>query len=144
MKQTIQATTRIHMGLNTRRFQQSVQFYRTFFDVQPVKVKPGYAKFEVANPPLNLAITEADRVDGNRVSHFGVQVDSTEAVQAQADRLRRQGLEPEMEENTVCCYARQDKVWVRDPDGNAWETFVVHEDAEEKACDPQEKVGCAC
>ncbi len=144
MNRTIEVKTRIHMGLNTRRFEEAVRFYTALFDVPPAKLKSGYAKFEVDTPPLNLALTQAGRVSGNRASHFGVQVASSEQVKAQAERLQALGLDTKIEEDTVCCYARQDKVWVRDPDGNAWETFVVHEDAEEKACDPQAAAGCAC
>ena len=144
MEKTSTEKSRVHMGLNSHHFEQSVLFYEAFFAVKPVKVQPGYAKFELDEPPLNLALTQVDHANGNQVSHFGVQVNSSQAVRAQAERLKRLELDPWVEEDTVCCYSRQDKVWVRDPDGNAWETFVVHEDVEEKACDPQEPAGCSC
>ena len=112
-------------------------FYRALFGVEPAKLRPGYAKFDVDDPPLNLALTQVEQVAGNRTSHFGVQVALRGEVQQQAERLQALGLATRMEEDTVCCYSRQDKAWVSDPDGNAWEIFVVLEDAEESAC------GCA-
>jgi hypothetical protein len=104
-----------------------VAFYTTLFGQAPTKTRPRYAKFEVAEPPVNLALNEVGGATGpnNPVAHFGIQVKSTEAVNRVADRLRAAGLETAAEDNVTCCYAVQNKVWATDPDGNKWEVYVV-------------------
>lgn len=118
-----------HFSLDVSDLDASLGFYRKLFGVEPVKHRPGYAKFDLAAPSLNLALVE-QAPTGRNVNHFGVQVDSTGAVMEAKARLGEAGLLHLVEENTVCCYARQDKVWAVDPDGNRWEFFVVLEDAE--------------
>jgi catechol 2,3-dioxygenase-like lactoylglutathione lyase family enzyme len=116
---------KVHVALNTPHFDQSVTFYRAFLGLEPVKLKPGYAKFDVADPPLNLTLNEGPAPTPGALSHLGVQVSTTEAVLAATDRLRAAGLITEEEHGKDCCYALQDKVWVKDPNGNRWEVFVV-------------------
>ncbi|MEN8144140.1 MAG: ArsI/CadI family heavy metal resistance metalloenzyme [Gemmatimonadota bacterium] len=114
-----------HLALNTAKLEKSVTFYRAFFGKDPVKLKPGYAKFEIDNPALNFTLNEGP-VDGNgALNHLGIQVESTEEVDEAARRLTEAGLATWDERDTDCCYALQDKVWVRDPNGYAWEVFVV-------------------
>lgn len=122
-----QTESRIHMGLAVKNLEQSVAFYRVLFGQEPTKIRPGYAKFEVAEPPVNLSLNNVGGETGpnNPVAHFGIQVKSTEAVQAVADRLEQAGLKTRAEENVTCCYAVQNKVWSADPDGNQWEVYVV-------------------
>jgi catechol 2,3-dioxygenase-like lactoylglutathione lyase family enzyme len=122
-----QTGSRIHMGLAVRSLERSVQFYRTLFGQEPTKTRPGYAKFEVAEPPVNLALNEVAGETGpsNAIAHFGIQVKSTAAVMEVAERLRGAGLGTRAEENVTCCYAVQNKVWATDPDGNRWEVYVV-------------------
>lgn len=117
-----------HLSLNVENIDRSVAFYEKLFGVPAAKRRPGYAKFDLASPALNLSMVEAPRT-GINASHFGVQVASTEDVGEAVDRLQREGLLTRTEENTTCCYAVQDKVWVEDPDGNEWEIFVVKADA---------------
>jgi catechol 2,3-dioxygenase-like lactoylglutathione lyase family enzyme len=122
------SVVKVHVALNTPRFDESVRFYRTFLGLEPVKLKPGYAKFDVAEPGLNLTLNASNRIDSpvaGALNHLGIQVASTEAVQAAAGRLKAEGLATFEEENTDCCYALQDKVWVTDPNGYRWEVFVV-------------------
>jgi predicted enzyme related to lactoylglutathione lyase len=107
----------------------SVAFYEKVFQVPPTKRRPGYAKFDLAEPSLNLTMQEAPRT-GVNASQFGVQVASTEDVAAAWSRFKAAGLKTVTESNTECCYALQDKVWVEDPDGNSWEVFVVKGDAQ--------------
>ena len=119
---------KVHVALNTPRFDESVRFYRTFLGLEPVKLKPGYAKFDVAEPGLNLTLNASNRIDSpvaGALNHLGIQVASTEAVKEAAGRLKAEGLATFEEENTDCCYALQDKVWVTDPNGYRWEVFVV-------------------
>ncbi len=113
-----------HLSLNVSNIESSVAFYEKAFGVKATKRRPGYAKFDLSEPNLNLTMQEAPRT-GVNASHFGIQVASTEDVAAATARFTAAGLATKTEENTECCYAVQDKVWVEDPDGNAWEVFVV-------------------
>jgi len=116
---------KVHVALNTSRFEESVRFYRTFLGIEPVKLKPGYAKFDVAEPGLNLTLNASPDRGVGALNHLGIQVQSTAAVREAAERLKAEGLATFEEENTDCCYALQDKVWVTDPNGYKWEVFVV-------------------
>ena len=119
--------SRIHMAFAVRDLDRSVAFYRTLFGQGPTKTRPGYAKFEVAEPPGNLALNQSGGETGptNPVAHFGIQVKSTAAVGVVAGRLAKAGLGTAAEDNVTCCYAVQNKVWAADPDGNKWEVYVV-------------------
>jgi catechol 2,3-dioxygenase-like lactoylglutathione lyase family enzyme len=117
-----------HLAINVRSVPGSIDFYRRMFGIEPAKVRQGYAKFDVANPPLNFTLNEAPFGERGALSHMGIQVASTDDVLAMRDRWAREGLIPREEMKTGCCYALQDKAWVRDPDGNEWEVFVVLED----------------
>ena len=125
----MQGILKPHFSLDVSDLEASIAFYRKLFGAEPVKRRPGYAKFDLAAPALNLALVE-QAPTGRNVNHFGVQVDSTGAVMEAKTHLEAVGLLDLVEEGTVCCYARQDKVWAADPDGNRWEFFVVLEDAE--------------
>jgi catechol 2,3-dioxygenase-like lactoylglutathione lyase family enzyme len=117
-----------HLSLNVRNVDQSIQFYRTMLGIEPSKVRTGYAKFDVQNPPLNLALNEGPVSSRGALSHLGIQVASTEDVLAMRQKWNDAGLSTRDEMQTNCCYAVQDKTWVSDPDGNEWEVFVVLED----------------
>jgi len=117
-----------HLSLNVSNIEASVTFYEKVFGTPPTKRRPGYAKFDLHSPLLNLTMQEAPRT-GVNASHFGVQVSSSEDVAAAWSRFKEAGLKTLTEENTECCYALQDKVWVEDPDGNSWEVFVVKGEA---------------
>jgi catechol 2,3-dioxygenase-like lactoylglutathione lyase family enzyme len=116
-----------HVSLNVTNIDASVAFYETAFGVSATKRRPGYAKFDLTSPSLNLTMQEAPRT-GVNASHFGIQVAASEDVAAAWTRFKEAGLTTRTEENTECCYALQDKVWIQDPDGNAWEVFVVKAD----------------
>jgi catechol 2,3-dioxygenase-like lactoylglutathione lyase family enzyme len=117
-----------HVSLNVSNIDKSVAFYERAFGVSATKRRPGYAKFDLESPSLNLTMSEAPRT-GVNASHFGIQVASTEDVVEAKTRFEAVGLATFSEEDTACCYAVQDKVWVEDPDGNSWEVFVVKGDA---------------
>jgi catechol 2,3-dioxygenase-like lactoylglutathione lyase family enzyme len=119
--------SRIHMGIVVRDLEKAIAFYQVLFGAASTKTRPHYAKFEVAEPPVNLSLNETGGPAGpnNPVAHFGIQVKSREAVATVADRLKQAGFVTEVEENVTCCYAVQDKVWAKDPDGNKWEIYVV-------------------
>lgn len=117
-----------HLALNVGNVEQSIGFYRKLLGIEPSKVRAGYAKFDIHNPPLNLTLNEGVFRERGALSHLGIQVASTDDVLATRQRWIDEGLVTRDEMQTNCCYATQDKTWVRDPDGNEWEVFVVLED----------------
>ena len=118
-----------HVSINVRNVERSIDFYRKMLGIEPSKVRTGYAKFDVQNPPLNLALNEVPNLAGaGALSHLGLQVTSTDDVFSIRTRWAEAGLVTRDEMKTDCCYATQDKTWVRDPDGNEWEAFVVLKD----------------
>jgi catechol 2,3-dioxygenase-like lactoylglutathione lyase family enzyme len=129
-------TLKAHLAINVRNVEQSIEFYRKMLGLEPSKVRTGYAKFDVQNPPLNLTLNQVPFKDSGALSHLGIQVASTDDVLAQRDKWIEAGLITRDEMQTNCCYAKQDKTWVHDPDGNEWEVFVVLEDnlAETSTC----------
>lgn len=129
----------VHVGINVTNLEKSLSFYKNLFGKEPVKTKEDYAKFLLEEPGLNFTLNVRDTVQGNQVNHFGFQVGNSQDVLSHKERLQAAGLKIGLEEeSTVCCYARQDKFWVEDPDGNEWEFFFSYEDVEEK------KVATAC
>lgn len=116
---------KVHIALNVSDVNRSVEFYRAMFGVEPVKWKPGYAKFDIAEPALNLALNEGHTAGRGTLNHLGVEVGSTAEVIAAKERLQRAGLSTLDEMNVDCCFAVQDKTWITDPDGNRWEVFTV-------------------
>jgi catechol 2,3-dioxygenase-like lactoylglutathione lyase family enzyme len=120
------AVLRPHLALTVADVERSLPFYRALFGVAPAKVRSGYAKFELTEPALNLTLNEGERGDGlGAFNHAGVQVSSTDDVLMARMRLQQEGLATFDEMDTTCCYARQDKIWVHDPDGTPWEVFAV-------------------
>ena len=121
-------TIKAHLALNVTNVESSIDFYKKMLGLEPSKVRKGYAKFDVVNPPLNLTLNEVPFDGKGALSHLGIQVARTDDVLAMKGRWEAQGLVPCEEMQTTCCYALQDKAWVRDPDGNEWEVFTVIED----------------
>jgi catechol 2,3-dioxygenase-like lactoylglutathione lyase family enzyme len=139
-----------HVSLNVKNVDASVEFYRQLFNTAPVKhyrdnttvhsvlvdvqggnsqaARAGYAKFDLEQPILNFVLNEVEfSTQVGALSHLGLQVDSTDDVIAIRQRVEKLGLIPRDEMNVSCCYARQDKFWLADPDGNEWEIFTVLE-----------------
>lgn len=117
---------RTHLSLNVKNVAESMAFYQKVFGVKPQKQNSTYAKFDLQEPPLNFAM-QSGAGEISRVSHLGIEVDSTDEMMRWQKRLTEHGLIKLVESDTKCCFARQDKVWFADPDGNAWEVFYVHE-----------------
>jgi catechol 2,3-dioxygenase-like lactoylglutathione lyase family enzyme len=117
-----------HLALNVREVEKSIEFYRKMMGIEPSKVRPGYAKFDVQNPPLNLTLNQNQFGERGALSHMGIQVGSTDDVLAMRQKWTDAGLVTRDEMQTNCCYALQDKTWIQDPDGNEWEAFVVLKD----------------
>ena len=133
------AVLRPHLALTVTDVERSIPFYRALFGAEPVKCRPGYAKFSVTQPALNFTLTQGRRSALGAFNHGGIQVATTEDVLAAKERLLSAGLAAFDEMDTTCCYARQDKIWVRDPDGTPWEVFVTQGDTEEHVAG-----GCGC
>lgn len=121
--------SRLQLALNVSDLDAAIEFYSKLFDAKPAKQRPGYANFAITEPPLKLVLIEGEGA-GATVNHLGVEVSSTDDVTAATNRLTTAGLMTDVEEGVACCYARQDKVWVSDPDGARWEVYTVLEDVE--------------
>jgi catechol 2,3-dioxygenase-like lactoylglutathione lyase family enzyme len=129
----------VQLALNVSNVDAAVEFYGKLFGAEPAKRRPGYANFAIAEPPLKLVLIEDPEARGEGVTgalnHLGVEVGSTEEVSAASRRLAEEGLATAEQQGVSCCYAVQDKVWVRDPDGAPWEVYTVLADvpADDKA-----------
>ncbi|MFJ4872145.1 ArsI/CadI family heavy metal resistance metalloenzyme [Streptomyces sp. NPDC088757] len=122
--------SRVQLALRVADLEGSVAFYTKLFGVEPAKRRPGYANFTVTEPPLKLVLIEGEPDENTRLDHLGVEVESTERVTAATTRLKDAGLTTAEENDTSCCYALQDKVWVTGPGGEPWEIYVVKADAD--------------
>lgn len=118
---------RYHLSLHVNDLDRSIAFYSKVFAAQPQKRTAGYAKFDLHQPPINLSLLSAKDRPATRVSHMGVEVDSAQSLESWRERLEGVGIVTSEEKNSTCCFARQDKLWFSDPDGNPWEIFVVYE-----------------
>ncbi len=121
--------SRVQLALNVSDLDQAVAFYSKLFNARPAKVRPRYANFSIAEPPLKLVLIEGAGQPGS-INHLGVEVGSPGAVLAAAASLSDQEIEARVEAQTTCCYAIQDKVWVDGPDGARWEVYTVLADAD--------------
>jgi catechol 2,3-dioxygenase-like lactoylglutathione lyase family enzyme len=124
-----QAMSRLQLALNVDDLESSVAFYAKLFGTEPAKVRPGYANFAVAEPPLKLVLIE-NPGSGGSVNHLGVEVEDTTTVEAEQARLAASGLASTSERGVECCYAAQDKFWVENtPNGERWEVYTVLADS---------------
>ncbi|WBP91932.1 ArsI/CadI family heavy metal resistance metalloenzyme [Kitasatospora cathayae] len=122
--------SRVQLALRVADLEGSVAFYSKLFGTEPAKRRPGYANFAIAEPPLKLVLIEGEDGEDTRLDHLGVEVESTEQVTAATARLKDAGLATFEENDTSCCYALQDKVWVHGPGKEPWEVYVVKADAD--------------
>ena len=130
---------RPHLSLDVRNVSASVEFYQKVFGVAPQKQTTDYAKFDLTEPALNLAlVSSAGAVSA--VNHLGIEVESSDDVAMWKQQLLERGILEKVEEGIACCFARQDKLWFTDPDGNAWEVFTVLEQLE--VTGPMKNTGC--
>src|SRR5215217_5610592 len=121
--------SRVQLALRVADLESAVDFYSRLFDTTPAKRRPGYANFAIAEPPLKLVLLEGEPGEATRMDHLGVEVPSTDEVTSATNRLAEAGLATRVEDNTTCCYAVQDKVWVTGPGGEPWEVYTVTGDA---------------
>ncbi|MEV1200100.1 ArsI/CadI family heavy metal resistance metalloenzyme [Microbispora rosea] len=130
--------SRVQLALRVADLEGSIAFYSTLFGVEPAKRRPGYANFAIAEPPLKLVLLEGEAGEPTRMDHLGVEVENSAQVTAATERLKEAGLATFEENDTTCCYALQDKVWVHGPGNEPWEVYVVKADADTltKQADP--------
>ncbi len=121
-----------HISLATRDLPGSVSFYTTLLNAEPVKSLDDYALFITQEPGLELALQTSTTAGGQRGVHFGIAVDELASVQGAIARLKRAALAIDVEDDEVCCYARQSKVWATDPDGRRWEVYYVIEESAQR------------
>jgi catechol 2,3-dioxygenase-like lactoylglutathione lyase family enzyme len=117
-----------HIALFVNDIEKSKKFYQQLFGIEPVKVRTGYAKFDLEFPNLNLTLNQRNHTNETTLSHLGIQVESSEDVLKLQEYWQEIGLLIKEEKDVNCCFAIQDKAWVKDPDGHEWEVFVVKED----------------
>jgi catechol 2,3-dioxygenase-like lactoylglutathione lyase family enzyme len=122
--------SRVQLALRVADLEGSIAFYSKLFGAEPAKRRPGYANFAIVEPPLKLVLLEGTPGEPTRMDHLGVEVETTGEVSAAAGRLAAAGLATATEEDTACCYAVQDKVWVNGPGSEPWEVYVVKGDAD--------------
>lgn len=133
-----------HISLNVHDVKASIEFYKKMFGIEPAKVRAGYAKFDLFDPPLNFTLNETGNREKGSLSHLGLQVASTEDVVAMRQKWIDAGLDTRDEMQTTCCYALQDKTWINDPDGNEWEVFVVLDDASQATTEKTDREAGCC
>jgi catechol 2,3-dioxygenase-like lactoylglutathione lyase family enzyme len=123
--------SRVQLALRVSDLEGSIKFYSSLFGVEPAKRRPGYANFAITEPPLKLVLIEGQPDQPTVMDHLGVEVESTDQVRTATDRLAGLGLFTQVENDTTCCYALQDKVWVHGPGAEPWEVYTVKADAPE-------------
>jgi catechol 2,3-dioxygenase-like lactoylglutathione lyase family enzyme len=123
----------VHIHLHVSDIDASRSFYERFLGAEPVKIRPGYVKFLPELAPINLALSAGEAGAGKTVDHLGFQVETRDAVQALLQRVKATGIAVREEMGSDCCYANQDKFWVRDPDGIEWEIYHLNYDLEDQA-----------
>jgi catechol 2,3-dioxygenase-like lactoylglutathione lyase family enzyme len=121
--------SRVQLALRVSDLEESIAFYRSLFGVEPAKRRPGYANFAIVEPPLKLVLIEGEPDQATVLDHLGVEVATTGEVSAATVRLSGLGLATTQENDTTCCYAVQDKVWVHGPGREPWEVYTVRADA---------------
>jgi catechol 2,3-dioxygenase-like lactoylglutathione lyase family enzyme len=121
-----------HISLNVRDLSRSIAFYEVFLGVAPAKSRPDYAKFELEDPPVVLSLEPAGKVSGSTLNHLGLRMTAPETLVDIQRRLEDRGYATRRENGVACCYARQTKFWVRDPDGRRWEVYVLEEDLDHR------------
>lgn len=134
---------KFHLSLDVQNVDESVRFYSVLLGAAPTKHKPGYAKFDLDSPAINLAMQEKTHCCLQGLSHMGLRVNSGDEIQIIKKRMEQAGYLAKEEMNTTCCYALQDKFWVSDPTGYRWEVYVLKADTEQESGAVIQKTCCA-
>ena len=123
---------RFHLSLNVSNLARSIEFYRVLFGAAPAKCRDDYAKFELDDPPVVLSLEPSGGGTGGTLNHLGFRMPDSAALVAMQRRLGEAGIMSRREEGVECCYARQTKFWVTDPDNTLWEIYTLDEDIEHR------------
>lgn len=137
-------TQRLQLALNVKNLDEAIAFYTKMFDTEPARLRPGYANFAIANPPLKLVLFESD--EEGTINHLGVEVSSADEVVQAEQRLIQSGLETTGIDDTVCCYAEKTETWLQGPDATRWEWYVRTGDSEQmenQIVEPAATICCA-
>ncbi|MDP6977929.1 MAG: ArsI/CadI family heavy metal resistance metalloenzyme [Myxococcota bacterium] len=134
---------RLQLALNVKNLDRAVEFYSKMFGAEVNKRKPGYANFAIEEPPLKLVLFEVPEAE-ERLNHLGVEVFEDEQVGTAIERLRAAEMDTLIEDETTCCYAKANKVWVHEPDGMRWEWYKVLADSETFGAEPQFETDACC
>ena len=121
---------RLQLAIDVSDLDEAIDFYSKMFATRPAKVRPGYANFAIAEPPLKLVLFEGDGAPGS-INHLGVETETAGEVTAAEARLTESGIETTGVDDTVCCYAEKTETWIEAPDGNRWEWYVKTGDADQ-------------
>lgn len=132
---------RLQLALNVRNIEEAVSYYSKLFDTQPHKRRKGYANFAIDNPPLKLVLIENPNAD-DRINHLGVEVEQKEDLSGVLNRLEHVGIVDEIENQTTCCFAIQDKIWSTEPQGLRWEWYTITDDNPKEANAPKTSNMC--
>ena len=122
---------KFHASLNVSDLDRSIAFYRVLLGVEPAKVRNDYAKFDLAEPPLVLSLNPGRQTTGGNLNHAGLRVRTAEELVEIQQRLEAAGFTTKREDGVECCYSRQTKFWIADPDRALWEIYVFHEDVDD-------------
>ncbi|HUQ69100.1 MAG TPA: ArsI/CadI family heavy metal resistance metalloenzyme [Planctomycetaceae bacterium] len=129
---------RLELGLTVTHIEVAVGFYTTLFGTPPVRQLPGFARFEVDDPPVALALSVGTSATGGTLNHVGFRVEDADRLLAVQQRLEQAGIDTDREDNVECCYSHQTKFWVADPDGNSWEVYRLEDESAESDDDDRE------
>ena len=140
---TVTDVVKFHLSLNSSNLHKSIAFYRVLFATEPAKIRDDYAKFEVAEPPLIMSLAPVAPTPGGTLNHVGLRVTDSEQLVAMQARLEQAGYATQREEGVECCYSKQTKFWVTDPDRTLWELYILHGDADEDDHGPSATHGVA-
>ena len=119
---------RMQLALNVADLDEAIDFYTKMFATEPYKVKPGYANWEIANPPLKLVVFERPDAQPGSINHLGVETESADEVVAAEARVTAAGLSTSGIDDTICCFAEKVETWVQGPEGHRWEWYVKQAD----------------
>lgn len=136
-------TSKVHVSLDVKNIEESVRYYSVLFNMQPTKLKPSYAKFDVADPSINLTLGQSQSPTVTGPNHMGIRMNTIDEVISAKDRLEKAGFTTMDEMGTTCCYAVQDKVWSADPNGNRWEVYIFKGDTESFGAPPKQNEACS-
>lgn len=123
--------SRLQLALNVDDLDEAIAFYSKMFSTEPARIRPGYANFAIAEPPLKLVLFEQGEGNGNSLNHLGVEVESADDVERAESRISANGIETTGIDDTACCFATKTETWVVAPDGQRWEWYVRTGDSEE-------------